>query len=54
MTQNPSETPGQVPGADPTGSTDPAAYPTSTGAGSHAAGTEGAASSYPAGSDPTS
>ena len=43
MSQNPSETPGQVPGADPAGSTDPAAYPTSTGAGSHAAGTEGAA-----------
>ena len=53
MTQNPSETPGQVPGADPRGSSDPAANPTSTGAGSHVAGTEGAPSSYPQGSDAT-
>jgi hypothetical protein len=52
MTQNPSETPGQVPGANPSGS-DPAAYPPSTGAGSHALGSEGGPSSYPSGSDPT-
>ena len=58
MTQNPSETPGQVPGATPTGSTDPSAYPTSTGSanpagGSHAAGTEGTPTAYPDAGDPT-
>jgi uncharacterized Tic20 family protein len=53
MTSNPSETPGSGPGATPTGSTDPGAHPTSTGGGSHAAGTEGGPSSYPSGSEPT-
>jgi len=54
MTSNPSETPGQGPGATPTGSTDPAAYPPSTASGSHAAGTEGGGPSpYREGGEPT-
>ena len=53
MTSNPSETPGQGPGATPTGSTDPSAYPSSTGGGSHAPGTEGGPSSYPSGGEHT-
>jgi uncharacterized Tic20 family protein len=54
MTQNPSETPGPGPDATPPGPTDPSGYPPSTGAGSHAAGTEGGPSSHRSGSEPTS
>ena len=53
MTQNPSETPGQGTGANPTGSSDPAGPSSGTGSGSHAAGNEGAPSSYAQGGEPT-